>query len=169
MTTVNVVENAVPSPITNASLSAIGNTCYVFGGTDINGACFNDIRFVDLTEYLDERDITVGEGAASDYSFKILIIGDAAVGKSALLTRFSENVFLDSYTSTIGLPPTPHPPLLRLTPPSGRHRLQLQNDPRGWQHLQARDLGYRWAGAFLDHHRQLLPRCPRGAPRLRHR
>lgn len=75
---------------------------YVFGGTDINGACFNDIRFIDLTEYLDEKDITVGEGAASDYSFKILIIGDAAVGKSALLTRFSENVFLDSYTSTIG-------------------------------------------------------------------
>lgn len=92
----------MPTPITNASLCAIGNTCYVFGGTDINGACFNDIRFIDLTEYLDEKDITVGEGAASDYSFKILIIGDAAVGKSALLTRFSENVFLDSYTSTIG-------------------------------------------------------------------
>jgi GTPase SAR1 family protein len=111
LTTVNVVENAVPSPITNASLSAIGNTCYVFGGTDLNGACFNDIRFVDLTEYLDERDITVGEGAASDYSFKILIIGDAAVGKSALLTRFSENVFLDSYTSTIGQLSYPFPPL----------------------------------------------------------
>jgi small GTP-binding protein len=27
----------------------------------------------------------------------------AAVGKSALLTRFSENVFLQSYTSTIGI------------------------------------------------------------------
>jgi small GTP-binding protein len=27
----------------------------------------------------------------------------AAVGKSALLTRFSENVFLPSYTSTIGI------------------------------------------------------------------
>lgn len=98
----NVVENAVPTPITNSSLTTVGNTCYIFGGTDLNGACFNDIRFIDLTEYLDERDITVGEGAASDYSFKILIIGDAAVGKSALLTRFSENVFLDSYTSTIG-------------------------------------------------------------------
>ena len=45
----------------------------------------------------------MGEGASSDYSFKILIIGDANVGKSALLTRFSENVFLESYTTTIGI------------------------------------------------------------------
>ncbi len=77
MTTVNIVENAIPTPITNSSLCTVGNICYVFGGTDVNGACFNDIRFIDLSDYLDERDITVGEGAASDYSFKILIIGDA--------------------------------------------------------------------------------------------
>jgi GTPase SAR1 family protein len=32
------------------------------------------------------------------YEFIIL-----AVGKSALLTRFSENVFLSNYTSTIGI------------------------------------------------------------------
>jgi hypothetical protein len=76
-TTVNVVENALPTPISNLSLTTVGNTTYVYGGTDAKGACFNDIRFVDLTQYLDERDISVGEGANSDYSFKILIIGDA--------------------------------------------------------------------------------------------
>jgi len=37
------------------------------------------------------------------HSFKILIIGDASVGKSAILTRFSENVFTDSYSTTIGI------------------------------------------------------------------
>ncbi|CAE7620158.1 RAB8B, partial [Symbiodinium microadriaticum] len=93
----------MPTPIGNSSLTTVGNTVYVFGGTDAKGACFNDIRFLDVTQYLDTHDITVGEGASSDYSFKILIIGDAAVGKSALLTRFSENVFLHSYTSTIGI------------------------------------------------------------------
>eukprot|EP00604_Paraphysomonas_vestita_P001126 CAMPEP_0174819520 /NCGR_PEP_ID=MMETSP1107-20130205/2813_1 /TAXON_ID=36770 /ORGANISM="Paraphysomonas vestita, Strain GFlagA" /LENGTH=351 /DNA_ID=CAMNT_0016033189 /DNA_START=675 /DNA_END=1730 /DNA_ORIENTATION=- len=103
VTTVNVIENTVPSPITNASLTTVGNVCYVYGGTDVNGACFNDIRFIDVSEYLNANDITVNEGSASDYNFKILIIGDAAVGKSAILTRFSENVFLDSYTSTIGI------------------------------------------------------------------
>ena len=35
--------------------------------------------------------------------FKIILIGDASVGKSALLTRFSENTFLPSYTTTIGI------------------------------------------------------------------
>eukprot|EP01035_Chromulina_nebulosa_P023739 gene23739-30786_t len=87
----------------NCTLSAIGNKCFVFGGTDAKGACYNDIRLLDIGYYLSSTDITVSEGASSDYNFKIIIIGDAAVGKSALLTRFSENLFLDSYTSTIGI------------------------------------------------------------------
>ena len=49
----------------------------MFGGTDQKGACYNDIRTLDVGYYLNENDITVGEGATSDYSFKILIIGDA--------------------------------------------------------------------------------------------
>ena len=76
-TTVNVCEVPMPTPIGNSSLTTVGNTVYVFGGTDAKGACFNDIRFLDITQYLDSHDITVGEGASSDYSFKILIIGDA--------------------------------------------------------------------------------------------
>jgi len=102
-TTVNAVESQLPTPIGNCSLTAVGNKLFVFGGTDEKGACFNDIRSLDIGYYLKPNDITVGEGASSDYSFKILIIGDASVGKSALLTRFSENTFLESYTSTIGI------------------------------------------------------------------
>ena len=38
-----------------------------------------------------------------DYIFKILIIGDSSVGKSNLLLRFSDNVFLDTFLPTIGV------------------------------------------------------------------
>ena len=38
-----------------------------------------------------------------DYLFKILLIGDAAVGKSCLLLRYADNVFNDTYMSTIGI------------------------------------------------------------------
>jgi Ras-related protein Rab-1A len=38
-----------------------------------------------------------------DYLFKLLLIGDSGVGKSSLLTRFTESVFSDSYMSTIGV------------------------------------------------------------------
>ena len=76
-TTVNAVESMLPTPVANCSLSAVGNKCFVFGGTDVKGACYNDIRSLDVGYYLSSDDITVGEGASSDYSFKILIIGDA--------------------------------------------------------------------------------------------
>jgi len=102
-TTVNTVESQLPTPIANCTITAVGNKCFVFGGTDAKGTCYNDIRALDVGYYLSDTDITVGEGASSEYSFKILIIGDAAVGKSALLTRFSENTFLTSYSSTIGI------------------------------------------------------------------
>lgn len=38
-----------------------------------------------------------------DYLFKILIIGDSAVGKSCLLLRFADDTYTDSYISTIGV------------------------------------------------------------------
>lgn len=38
-----------------------------------------------------------------DYLFKILLVGDSGVGKSSLLLRFSDDVFCDSYISTIGV------------------------------------------------------------------
>eukprot|EP01041_Mallomonas_annulata_P000981 gene982-1919_t len=102
-TSVRVVESCLPTPVANCSLSVVGNTCFVFGGTDTKGTCYNDVRSLDIGSYLDSSDITVSEGARSDYSFKILVIGDASVGKSSLLVRFAENVFLQNYTSTIGI------------------------------------------------------------------
>jgi len=38
-----------------------------------------------------------------DYLFKLLLIGDSAVGKSSLLLRFTEDTFNPSFISTIGI------------------------------------------------------------------
>lgn len=35
-------------------------------------------------------------------TYKILILGDSGVGKTCLIFRFIENIFSDSYISTIG-------------------------------------------------------------------
>ncbi|KAF2617155.1 hypothetical protein F2Q68_00042926, partial [Brassica cretica] len=39
----------------------------------------------------------------SDYLFKLLLIGDSGVGKSCLLLRFSDDSYVESYISTIGV------------------------------------------------------------------
>lgn len=38
-----------------------------------------------------------------DYLFKIVMVGDADVGKSSLLMRFADNVFSGNYITTIGI------------------------------------------------------------------
>ncbi len=38
-----------------------------------------------------------------NYLFKLLLIGNSAVGKSCLLLRFSDNIFNENYISTIGV------------------------------------------------------------------
>jgi Ras-related protein Rab-1A len=38
-----------------------------------------------------------------DYLFKILLIGDSGVGKSCMLTRFTDDAFSENYMSTIGV------------------------------------------------------------------
>ena len=38
-----------------------------------------------------------------DYLFKILLIGDAGVGKSTMLLKFVDDIFTTSYLSTIGV------------------------------------------------------------------
>lgn len=42
-------------------------------------------------------------GRDYDYLFKLLIIGDAGVGKSALLLRFADHTFTSAYINTIGV------------------------------------------------------------------
>jgi len=43
------------------------------------------------------------KGAAYDYLFKLLLIGDSGVGKSCLLLRFSDDAFTPSFITTIGI------------------------------------------------------------------
>lgn len=38
-----------------------------------------------------------------DHLFKVLLIGDSGVGKSALLLRFADDTYSDTYISTIGV------------------------------------------------------------------
>lgn len=147
-TQIDVVSSTIPSPITNSTLTAVGNKCYVFGGIDMDGSCYEGLREIDIGYHLNSSDISVAEGLASDYSFKILVIGNAcnycielfccmccslasmhifviifvytfvfifvfiilflyifiAVGKSAILSRFSEDVYThNQHASTIGI------------------------------------------------------------------
>jgi len=44
-----------------------------------------------------------GQKKGYDYLFKLLLIGDSAVGKSSLLLRFTEDTFNPSFISTIGI------------------------------------------------------------------
>ena len=38
-----------------------------------------------------------------DYLFKILIIGDASVGKSSVMFRFTDGIFMEDQKATIGV------------------------------------------------------------------
>ena len=43
------------------------------------------------------------KGKDYDYIFKIVLIGDTCVGKSCILVRFSDDVFVENYVTTIGV------------------------------------------------------------------
>ena len=56
-------------------------------------------------------------GETYDYLFKLLLVGDSAVGKTSLLLRFTQGEFKDSVRNTVGqystLPHLPAPLLPR--------------------------------------------------------
>ena len=41
--------------------------------------------------------------AQCDYTFKVLIIGESGVGKTAILERYCDNVFNEQLLSTVGV------------------------------------------------------------------
>ena len=43
------------------------------------------------------------KGKDYDYIFKIVLVGDTCVGKSCILVRFSDDVFVENYVTTIGV------------------------------------------------------------------
>jgi hypothetical protein len=45
----------------------------------------------------------MAEPAEYDYILKILLIGDSGVGKSCLLSRYTDDQFSENYISTIGV------------------------------------------------------------------
>ena len=46
---------------------------------------------------------TMARPKAFDYTFKIVLIGDSAVGKSCILLRFADDQFNDQFYATIGV------------------------------------------------------------------
>lgn len=47
--------------------------------------------------------MTIRSGAENDFTFKLVLAGNAEVGKSCLMTRFVEDRFNDIHVSTIGV------------------------------------------------------------------
>ena len=45
----------------------------------------------------------MAEGREYDYLIKFLIIGDSAVGKTAMLLQYTENTFTEDFIATIGV------------------------------------------------------------------
>ena len=56
-----------------------------------------------MKDNLEMRAKKVLNGEIYDYLFKILLLGDAGVGKTSLMRRFTEDVFNRTYISTIGI------------------------------------------------------------------
>ena len=101
---VECVENKKPTAVSDAIMFLTGGSkISVFGGIDAKGICYDDIRIIDLGTHIGKVSSTVLEAATTDYSFKVLIIGDSSVGKSCILKRCCENLFTEYSAATIGV------------------------------------------------------------------
>lgn len=56
-----------------------------------------------MNKEMNGYELGVGEGMRIDYVYKVVVIGDSAVGKSQLLSRFAKNDFCFDSKSTIGV------------------------------------------------------------------
>lgn len=57
-------------------------------------------RFIRTTAY--PIQVTIQMSSSYDYLFKIVVLGEGAVGKTAIVTRFSHGFFRTDYKTTIG-------------------------------------------------------------------
>ncbi|XP_023561695.1 ras-related protein Rab-43 isoform X2 [Octodon degus] len=80
-----------------------------------------------------------------DFLFKLVLVGDASVGKTCVVQRFKTGTFSERQGSTIGVDFT-------------MKTLEIQ----------AADLGHSWPGTVPHHYPELLPQCQWGHPCLRH-
>ena len=91
-----------------------------------------------------------------DHLFKLLIIGDAGVGKSSILVRFADNIFTPSYITTIGVDFK-----IRTIELNGQ-KIKLQvthTNKKVYPLLIFLDLGYSRPGAVPNNNSNILSRC----------
>jgi hypothetical protein len=77
--------------------------------------------------------VTIEMSSSYDYLFKIVVLGEGAVGKTAIVTRFSHGFFRTDYKTTIG------------------SQFAVKN-------VEIPDLGCRWPEPLSDSEADVLPR-----------
>jgi len=55
-----------------------------------------------MTERNETSDTTTSDDGFEGYKFRVVLLGEAAVGKTSLVRRYTENVFDEEYKQTIG-------------------------------------------------------------------
>jgi Ras-related protein Rab-1A len=74
----------------------LSNKLLSFGGLSLSNNVLDDFFFVNT--------VSIHAGMTqNDYTFKLVLVGDSAVGKSCLMTRFVEDRYSDIHLSTIGV------------------------------------------------------------------
>jgi GTPase SAR1 family protein len=74
------------------------------------------------------------------FQYKVVLLGDSAVGKSSLVLRFVRNTFSEHQESTIGGNFDQFNLLLS--------RIFVANNQCRWRYCKVGNLGYRWAGTL---------------------